>query len=143
MSRRNDILSKINPRFHAQIAAQTGGKVGVTPKPSIRQNRGGMNKTEARFLQTLRNTNPTLHIHREVSLPLANGVRYKLDFLVALPATDPVRPVSATVTGYEVKGYHRDDAIVKLKVAAKEYPWITFFLVHDRDGAWSFEQIFP
>lgn len=143
MKGRNDILSKINPRYHAQIAAQTGGKVTGAAKPSIRQNRSGMNKTEARFFDYVRRMGPTLHIHREVSLPLANGVRYKLDFLVARPGTDPVRNTYATVVGYEVKGHHRDDAIVKLKVAAKEYPWITFFLVHDRDGVWSFEQIFP
>lgn len=148
------ILADLPPRYQEQVRAQlqrtphprTVAIEQAEPKLSLRQNRSGMNKTEARFADWLRSKNPTAHIHREVSLPLANGVRYKVDFLCARPGEYPNKDTSCTVTGYEVKGFMRDDAAVKLKVAAQAYPWITFFLVKaTRDPAhpWSFEQVFP
>ena len=115
----------------------------VPVRPRLRQNQGdGMNKTERAFLGYLQAAfDPKLAtIHREVSLPLANGCRYKLDFLVG----DRVVPSQGclTVHGFEVKGFARDDAIVKLTVAARVYPWITFTLVSKRKGGgWDFEGV--
>jgi hypothetical protein len=44
------------------------------------------------------------------------------------------------VTFYETKGFMRDDAIVKIKTAAKQFPMFTFVLVtrkkKSEGGAW-------
>jgi hypothetical protein len=136
-------LPNLPARYQEQIRAQ----IGTPPKlrPTIRQRTQGMNKTEARFLEWLRDDNPTASIHHEVALPLANGVRYKVDFLVADPCLQIYKHAHCLVSAYEVKGFARDDAIVKLKVAARVYPWIRFYLVRERegyDGPWQFEEVF-
>lgn len=125
-----------------------GALESVAPKPSknrIRQRAGdGMNNLEREFLQTYlqRYKDAGACVHREVSLPLANGVRYKLDFLLAAFVPENLRWSHA---GYEVKGKHAwDDAIVKLKVAANVYPWIKFSLVSkDPAGGWDMQPIYP
>jgi hypothetical protein len=77
------------------------------------------------------------HIYREVSLPLANGLRYKVDFLCV--------DTMGAVYGYEVKGFARSTGIAKLKMAATLYPWIKFVLVSKRTkregGGWNKEEV--
>jgi len=143
-------LADLPPRYQEQIRAQ----LARTPKPrtvaiepaekpraTIRQDSRGMNKTEARFYEWLKSTDEAANIHREVALPLANGVRYKVDFLVHY--SNGFRQIC----GYEVKGFARDDAIVKLKVAARVYPWVRFYLVRaglkDAYQQWHFEEVYP
>jgi hypothetical protein len=104
----------------------------------IRQRQGdGMNKWEREFRDYIA---PQFeNIHREVSLPLANGLRYKLDFL----CVDKL----GVVMGYEVKGFARSTGIAKLKMAASVYPWIKFVLVTKqgkmKGGGWDKEAVMP
>lgn len=44
---------------------------------------------------------------------------------------------------HETKGYMRDDAAVKLKVAADRFPWAEFWLVTREAGIWQWKQIIP
>lgn len=103
-------------------------------KPTMRQKRAPkMNKTEAAFFEILKAEHPG-HIVRaqSVTLILANGVRYTPD--VSLDGVD----------FYEVKGFMRDDAAVKLKVAAAQFTEYRFHLVK-RDvkafGGWRIEEV--
>lgn len=124
----------------------------VTPAASapkrIRQHQGdGMNKWEREYLAVITANNPASSIHREVSLPLANGLRYKLDFLVATDATNGHEDRVSCVIGYEVKGHRRPTGIAKVKMAARLFPWIAFKLVTKqgkrRGGGWDIEPVLP
>lgn len=149
-------LSALPPRYQAQAAAQLG-KPGaqVTTAQSrptlategaimLRQSGAGMNKTEALFLAHLKATFPGAWIEREpVALKLGNGVRYNPDFLVHLPENYGAH--TQQLTAYEVKGHMRDDAAVKIKVAASRFPFIRFVLVwrSSRAGGWQMQTIVP
>lgn len=149
-------VSTLPRRYQAQISAQTGKRPTEAATPEaratiaaeggimLRQSSVGMNKTEALFFAHLRASQPGAWIEREpVALKLGNGVRYNPDFLVStLETIGPGKACSAQLTAYEVKGYMRDDAAVKIKVAARMYPFIRFVLVwrDGRDG-WKQQEI--
>lgn len=114
-------------------------------KPRIRQDRGGLNSTEAAFKAHLeaKHAGASRKIigSQNITIRLANGVRYTPDFNV----TD--RSGDALPEFFEVKGYMRDDAAVKLKVAAALYPQFIFFLVTKRakkaGGGWDIQEVLP
>ena len=45
-------------------------------------------------------------------------------------------PPLGRIQAREVKGFFRDDAKVKLQVAARAYPWIDFMLVRKTADGW-------
>lgn len=79
----------------------------------------GMNRTEAQYADELeaRRLGGALRDWRfqALTLKLADDTRYTPDFLVI--ATD------GTLECHEVKGFWRDDAKVKIKVAARLFPF--------------------
>lgn len=81
---------------------------------------GGMNKSEAWFLDWLRADPENMVIRYEpIKLRLADRTYYTPDFLV-------IRGDGAVVF-HEVKGgFWEDDARVKIKVAAETYPEFVF-----------------
>jgi hypothetical protein len=99
----------------------------------IRQTRGdGMNNTERRYY--LRLVTEWDYVYREPALPLANGVKYKLDFLVV--------GQGGKIEGHEVKGRAFATGIVKVKMAARLFPWISFRLVTEKKGGgWDVEEV--
>lgn len=125
----------------APRAGGTPASTSTSPDPKrIRQRAGdGMNAWEREYRAALLADFPGSSIHREVALPLANGLSYKVDFLVGRPERAPL--------GYEVKGLARAAGIAKLKMAATVYPWIQFYLVtkkRKRDGGgWAVERVLP
>jgi len=134
-------------RYQDQIAAQLDAANRArypqltTAKPRLRQDRTGLNKTEAGFLAHLRTLYSGAGVQitaQGMTLKLANGVRYTPDFIVAL---SPVVQEIAQVLAFETKGFMRDDACVKIKVAAQQWPWIAFHLVTRRKGAWEVERV--
>ena len=144
---RDKILAKL-PRMSAACLARNGltkapavdmshDPHDVTPAKTLRQKRGPkLNKTEAAFGEWLKSRTPATVRAQEITLSLGNGVRYTPDFSV----TDAFECCDF----YEVKGFMRDDAAVKLKVAASKYPEFTFFLVHRDKSApsgWKIEEV--
>jgi hypothetical protein len=136
-------------QFNAATQAQIARQLFTAPKPRtvqlqqaenkpmknrIRQNSAGLNKTEAAYLQKLK-ADGWKHIYREPGLPLANGVKYNVDFLVVNEA--------GRVEGHEVKGRAFSTGIVKLKVAASLFPWIGFKLITKRGSGWAIEEVMP
>lgn len=116
-------------------------------KKRLRQDTKGLNKTEAAFLLWLRNHyDPVVVLSQAVTLRLGNGVRYTPDFIVPVPRV-PVDGKHVELAAYETKGFLREDANVKLKVAATLYPWIRFHLVtkqtKKRGGGWDIETVLP
>lgn len=70
----------------------------------------------------------------EITLRLGDDCRYTPDFWVL--------PLSGIFELHEVKGFFRDDAKVKIKVAAAKYPFI-FRLVRLEKGQWNISEIEP
>ena len=68
-----------------------------------------------------------------VSLKLADGCHYRPDFLVITK--------DGSVRFDETKGFMREAARVRLRVAASLYPWWTFFLVKRVRGVWQQTQV--
>lgn len=117
-------------------SAQTQGR------KRLRQRTGPkLNKTEAAFLEFLRVGFPgDVILQQFPTLPLANGTKYTPDFCRVV-----VHGHRVQLFAYEVKGFMRDDAGVKLKVGAALFPWILFALVwrDGRTGPWNFQEIRP
>ncbi len=104
------------------------------------ETKGRQNKTEAAFADEL-----TLWIRagtiqwwrfEAVKLRLANNTFYTPDFMVTQN--------DGSVTFYEVKGFWRDDARVKFKVASNLYPCFRFVAVtRAKGGGWNYEEAKP
>lgn len=155
-------LADLSPKFQAQVAAQLRGvahprtlSVAVVPDlpaqvaapQRIRQNRMGLNKTETAFRGYLESVHTSERVYSQaITLGIANGCRYTPDFVVRRGGE------LIQLEAYEVKGFMRDDAAIKLKVAASLYPWIKFHLVTKRKGsgsgralaadAWEIQEVF-
>jgi hypothetical protein len=94
-----------------------------------------MNKTEAAYAQhlnALKLAGDVLWFEFEgIKLRLADDTQYTADFFVL--TRDGVLEV------HETKGFWRDDARVKIKVAAEKYPFRFFGITKDKTG-WAREE---
>ncbi|MEH6814636.1 MAG: hypothetical protein V7677_19035 [Motiliproteus sp.] len=98
--------------------------------------RGKMNKTEQRYyeevLQPLLHSGQGLDIKFEgLKLRLADKTFYSPDFIV---------PTEHCLEIHEVKGHWEDDARVKIKVAAAQFPWMKFIAIQHKKGQWVTEE---
>ena len=136
----SEATRRLNPQLFGRGIA-LAKKENESIKQPIRQRKGdGMNKWEREFLAVIMALKiESQTVHREVSLPLANGLRYRVDFLVGCRTFDDKSHVFA----YEVKGLRRSTGIAKLKMAATLYPWITFYLVTRENGVWQYTKVQP
>lgn len=99
------------------------------------KNEQGMNKLEARYaseiLEPLRRAGEILDYRFErIKLKLANLTYYTPDFLVIYPDH---------IGLHETKGHWEDDARVKIKVAADQFPEYEFVAVEYKKKTWKYE----
>ncbi len=107
--------------------------VNLSIKPST--NEANLNKLEKAWLAKLRLLNfPWIGI-QNITLKLADDTRYTPDFTVI--------DENGRLVAYETKGFMRDDAHVKIKVAATSFRWIHFVLVTKEKGQWNEKEIKP
>jgi hypothetical protein len=92
-----------------------------------------LNKTEKAYLAYLRGLNPQWLGIQNLTLKLGDDTRYTPDF-VAIDST-------GVFHAREVKGFFRDDAKVKIKVAARQFPWIRFTLAFKNGSGWKHEEV--
>lgn len=124
-----------------EIAVPTGiAPTGNARRPRLKQDRAGLNKTEAAFREYLLATFPNCNPRREgTGFRTGNGCVYWPDFVIGAGPEH--------LEAYEVKGYMEDDAAAKLKSAARMFPEVTFFLVTKRKkaagGGWEIEEVLP
>lgn len=71
--------------------------------------------------------------YESIKLRLAKATTYTPDFVVVLP--------DGRVEFHEVKGFWRDDARVKIKVAAELFPWARFVVVTRKHGEFKKEAL--
>lgn len=95
--------------------------------------KSGMNSLEKRYSDYLCTLQLAGEIHsfsfERHNLKLADKTYYKPDFEVML--------MDGTIEFHETKGFMRDDANVKIKVAAQQFPQYVFRLVQwDRKIGW-------
>jgi hypothetical protein len=95
-----------------------------------------LNKTEKAFLRMLRGGKQRRLIWiQAVTLRLGDDCRYTPDFMT-------LNHRGRTIF-WEVKGFFRDDAKVKLKVAAHEFPQVRFVVVTRNKLRFQFTRIYP
>ncbi|MCM1128970.1 MAG: hypothetical protein NC211_03695 [Alistipes senegalensis] len=100
---------------------------------------GSMNKTEAEYARYLEQQKQAgiiaFYRFEGMKFRLADNTFYTPDFAVML--------ADGTLEMHEVKGYWQDDARVKIKVAADQYP-VVFLAVKKRakrdGGGWEVER---
>lgn len=140
-------IRRLNPHLFGGVpTASTPMAVKAICGKRVKQKSSdGLNLTERAFYQHLQSDQPVAEIVHDphdirphgLTLLLANGCKYTPDFFYSDPKD---------LRAYEVKGKHAfDDAIVKLKVAASQNPWLTFYLVSgDSKGSpWKIQKIIP
>ena len=115
--------------------------MGLIRERKVRANRPEtkMNKTEKRYADHLWLRKKAGEVRRyefePIKLRLGNDSWYTPDFLVELS--------DDTVEIHEVKGFWREAARVRIKVAATGFPLFRFVAVQWVDRNWKFEEIKP
>lgn len=132
-------LPKITPANAGERKVSKPMRVRQSDKPL-------MNKIESEYFSILNVQHLTFQRPRPQAkrYQLANGVTYTPD-ITASSWPDDEGVEAAVETAWEVKGVHSwDDAMVKIKVAAHEWPEIRWFLVwKDPAGRWQKQRILP
>ena len=108
-------------------------------RTTVRHVPGQMNKTEARYARELALWQQTGDVQwwafEGLTFKLARDTRYTPDFIV-------VRK-NGSVHAVEIKGFWRDDAKAKIKVAATLFPWVEFSALQAHQGGWKCEAFEP
>ena len=131
------MLVGVGKRGGAYRPADINQTMPSKPKKRLRQSsKPLLNKLEMEFDTYIYDHFPLNDYWAQAfTLAIGNGVRYTPDFVVKQ---------QGSLTAYEVKGpYARDDAKVKLKVAARLFPCFRWILVSKMDGQWVFEEVLP
>lgn len=94
-----------------------------------------LNKTEKAYWEYLKLLGDVWFGAQCITLKLADDTRYTCDFF-ALDKLGNLRAI-------EVKGFWRDDAKVKIKVAARMFPFIQFFVAKKKEYGWNHLEVKP
>lgn len=143
------VVAESKPGAKPVLPAPIAALVPTTHGKRLRQQTGQkMNKLEAAFYAYLCAARPAGQVFSQaITFKLGNGVRFTPDFMVMADATNEHENPVTELIAYETKGFMRDDAAVKIKVAAALYPQIRFHLVTKRrkaqGGGWAIEEVLP
>lgn len=105
----------------------------MTAKPSTDIEK--LNKTERAYYDYLRGLGADWIGVQNITLKLADDTRLTCDFNVI----DRGEMRCIDVKG----GFWREDAKIKIKIAARLFPWATFIVAQKDKGAWKHIQIKP
>lgn len=98
-----------------------------------------LNKTETLWLAELQRRGHQIILAQAITFNIGDRMTYRPDFVVVSICLDQ----TLRLTAYETKGPHRFKAqgIIKLKSAARQYPYIKWVLI-ERDGSkWTEKEI--
>lgn len=143
-------LGSLPPELRAQAEAQLGmqEQPAVIPaipralqpmkeKTSDRQktDEEKLNKTEKAYLAYLRSCDCLSIRIQAITLKLAFDCRLTVDFTYI--------DTSGRGVFVDVKGFQREDALIKMKVAARMYPEYVFKIVKKEGPTWSAVEVSP
>lgn len=94
-----------------------------------------LNKTEYSFWCELKSRTHIWVGCQNITLKLADDCRYTPDFSFIGP--------DGRVVFFEVKGFWRDDAKVKIQVAARQFRWAAFIVVQKTKLGWTETAVKP
>lgn len=120
-------------RVGTMPTAPVFSRLAVSPSKDV----ADLNRTEAAWLaKMLADTDNAWVGVQNITLKLAADCRYTPDFFAIKR--------DGTLWAYEVKGFWRDDARVKVKVAARSFPWVRFVAVSKKGKHdWTTEDFAP
>ena len=127
-----------------RAASQCGAVAGANPAPCTSRESTDvqkLNKTERRFYEYLWARIPFRYLGvQSITLKIGDDCRYTPDFVTMTSNVNGME-----IYAWEVKGFMRDDALVKLKVAARMYQWICFKLVrwNKETVSWDIKDVKP
>lgn len=140
-------VGKKSPAIQAQVTAQLHGS-GALPHMAVSQppikapmilsvkpstDEAKLNRTERAYLAHLRSLGlPWLGI-QNITLKLATDTRLTPDFCYVSAA--------GTMVFVDVKGFQREDALIKMKVAARLFPWAVFLIVKKNGTSWDVTEV--
>lgn len=110
---------------------QNAPKAILRIRPTTDEER--LNKTERQWLAVLRTRKHAWLGIQAITFKLGDDCRYTPDFAAITEEGELVL--------WEVKGFMRDDAQVKLKTAARQIRWARFFLVRKIRGEFSESEV--
>lgn len=132
-------MSLTEAEFQTILANQRNANAPLHQMRTIAQarpRRGRMNKWERLYAATLEGRKAAgeviWHEFEAVKLRLADGAWYTPDFMVLTPGG---------LEFHEVKGFWREAARVRIKVASDKYPFPVYAITRARNGEWQYERI--
>lgn len=121
------LLSKMDKADRQRLGKQSvkeNTRIDFSSRPNTDEEK--LNKTERAYLWYLRKLNvPNLRI-QQVTLKLAYDCRLTVDFTYV--------NTNGRMVFVDVKGWQREDALIKMKMAARQFTEFDFVIVK-RDGA--------
>lgn len=98
-----------------------------------------LNKTERAYLVWLRATQPVWMGVQCLTFKMGHDLRYTPDF-VALDA-DGLRAIDTKGTRKSGKAHVEEDALVKMRIAARMFPFIRFVIAHKVGMVWNHVEV--
>ena len=143
-----DAARKLNPELFTRPATRpapspaspTAPAQPTTPPPQTTFHPGKstdeakLNKPERAVLEHLRALRKECIGVQSITLKLANDCRFTPDFSYL---------ENGKLILIDVKGYQREDALIKIKVAARQFSWIEFQIVKKAKGGWDVRTVQP
>jgi len=121
-----------------QMLVPSVENIGVTAKSmldQIQSEEAGLNKTERARLDYLRMLKMPHLMIQSVTLKLAFDCRLTPDFSYI--------DENGRMTLEDVKGFQREDALIKMKVAARLFPFFRFVIVKKIKSGWDIFEVKP
>lgn len=126
-------LANRQMKYSDIVPSQDVQKLQVSVKPSTDLSK--LNKTESAYWEILKRGGYQWIGTQCLTFKLADDTRYTPDFIVV---TEDGR-----LEAHEVKGFWRDDAKVKIKVAARQYAYVQFKVVMKTKNGWEITEVKP
>lgn len=103
--------------------------------PAMSKDERGLNKLERAYLHQLRRLGVPLLNIQAITLKLADDCRLTADFTFMDP--------NGRLVFADVKGFQREDALIKMKVAARKFPEFRFTIVTRERGVFVEKEVSP
>lgn len=114
------------------IEATPDAPVNIELRPTTDEEK--LNQMKKDWLAVLRARGYSWIGIQNMTFKIGDDCRYTPDFVVL---------ASGRLVAYETKGFLRDDALVKLKTAARQFSWLLIIKVERKNGNWIETEIKP